>query len=42
MTVDDLSTYYPEETPSQHAIHGYQQLIGSINYAAVISRGDTA
>ena len=42
MTTDDLSTHYPDEMPSKHAIHGYQQLIGSINYAAVISRGDTA
>lgn len=42
MAIDELGAYYPDQLPSKQTIYGYQQLVGSLNYAAVITRADVA
>jgi hypothetical protein len=42
MTTDELGAFHPEQPPSKQTIYSYQQLIGSLNYAAVITRADVA
>jgi hypothetical protein len=43
MTLDELGVHIIQNrTPSKQTIYGYQQLIGSLNYAVVITRADTA
>jgi hypothetical protein len=42
MTIDELGAYHPDQPPSKQTIYSYQQLIGSLNYAAVITRPDVS
>ena len=42
MALEELGNHHPDTPPSKQSIYHYQQLVGSINYAAVITRADTA